>query len=158
MRTLIAYFSRFGNTKRVAQAIAETLKPAGDIRATSIDQLTASDFAGVDLVVMGSPTHAFSVPEAVRTVLVALPPGILAGKSVAAFDTTVKVWPLRRMRASPKVLRQLCRLGGKPVAQPETFFIRTSSTQQPGEVNLLLEGEIGRTQEWANQMLRQLQA
>jgi flavodoxin len=156
MRTLIAYFSKFGNTRRVAQAIAETLKRAGETRVIGIDQLAASDFAGVDLVVMGSPTHAFSVPQTVRSVLTALPPGILTGKSVAAFDTTVKVWPLRLMRASAKLIHQLRRLGGKPAAHPQTFFVRISSTRQPGETNLLLDGQIECAQEWAGQILKQL--
>ena len=157
MKTLIVYFSKFGNTKRVAQVIAETLKSAGEARVVSIDQLTASDFEGVDLVVVGSPTHAFSVPQTVRSVLTALPPGILSGKSVAAFDTTVRPWPLRLMRASPKLLRQLRQLGGKPIAPPQTFFVRTSSTRQPGEVNLLLASQIERAKEWAAQILSQLQ-
>ena len=156
MKILIVYFSKFGNTRRVAQTMAEAMKPAGDVRVTSIDQLAASDFEGVDLVVLGSPTHAFSVPPAVRSALAGLPAGILAGKSVAAFDTTVRLWPLRLMRASPKLLRQLRGLGGQPVAQPETFFVKTSSAQQSGEVDLLLEGQIVRAKDWAGQILRQL--
>lgn len=153
MKMLLVYFSKFGNTRRVAQTMAEAMKSAGDVRVIGIDQLAASDFAGVDLVVLGSPTHAFSVPQTVRSALAALPPGILAGKSVAAFDTTVRPWPLRRMRASPKLLRQLRGLGGKPVAPPQTFFVRTSSTQQTGEVDLLLEGQIEQARQWAGEIL-----
>ena len=156
MKTLIVYFSKFGNTRRVAQAVAEAMKSANDVRVLSIDQLAASDFEGVDLVVLGSPTHAFTVPPAVRSALAALPPEILAGKSVAAFDTTVRLWPLRLMRASPKLLRQLSALGGRPVAPPQTFFVRTSGTQQPGETDLLLDGQIERANEWADQILRTL--
>ncbi len=153
MKTLIVYFSKFGNTRRVAQVVAESLKPAGETRVVSIDKLTASDFEGVDLVVVGSPTHAFTVPPIVRSALTALPAGILTGKSVAAFDTTVRLWPLRHMRASPKILRQLHMLGGKPIAPPETFFVRTSGTQQPAETNLLLEGQLDRAKEWAGHLL-----
>lgn len=156
MKVLIVYFSKFGNTRRVAQTMAEAMKSAGDVRVISIDQLAASDLEGMDLVVVGSPTHAFSVPQTVRSTLAALPPGILTGKSVAAFDTTVRLWPLRLMRASPKLLRQLRALGGKPVAQPNTFFVKTSSTQQAGEVDLLLEGQIEQAKEWAGQILGQL--
>ena len=158
MKTLIVYFSKFGNTEKVAQAIAEAMKQAGDARVVSIDQLTTSDFEGVDLAVMGSPTHGFTVPENVRAALAALPPGILAGKSVAAFDTTVRPWPLRFFRASPKLLRQLSQLGGKPVARPQTFFVQTRSTQGAGDRDLLLEGQVERAQEWAGQILRQLKA
>ncbi len=158
MKTLIVYFSKFGNTRRIAQAIAETMKQAGDARVISVDRLPAADFEGVDLVVLGSPTHGFTVPEAVRPALAALPAGILAGKSVAVFDTTVRPWPLRLFRAAPKLLRQLSQLGGKPIAQPQTFFVRTGSTQGTGERDLLLEGQLERAREWAAEILRLLKA
>jgi flavodoxin len=155
MKALIVYFSKFGNTRRVAEAVAETLKQAGDTRTVSIDKLAASDFKEVDLVVAGSPTHAFSVPQVVRAVFEALPQGTLAGKSVAAFDTTVRPWPLRHMRASPKLLRQLRRLGGTPIIRPQTFFVKTKGPQQPGEVDLLLEGQIEHARRWAGEILTQ---
>ena len=80
MKTLIVYFSKFGNTRKVAQTIAETMRQAGETHVVSIEQLAASDLEEVDLVVLGSPTHGFTVPEAVRSALAALPAGILAGK------------------------------------------------------------------------------
>ena len=153
MRTLIVYFTKFGNTRKLAEAMAETMRRAGDARAVSIDQLAASDFEGVDLVVMGSPTHGFTVPEAVRSILEAQPKGILADKSVAAFDTTVRLWPLRHLRASPKLLGHLSRLGGKPVAKPQTFFVQTKNPQKTGEIDLLLDGELERARKWAAQFL-----
>ncbi len=158
MRTLVVYFSKFGNTKKVAQAIAEALRQAGEARVVSLEQLAASDFEGVDLIVMGSPTHGFTVPEAVRSALAGLPAGILAGKSVAAFDTTVRPWPLRLFRAAPKLLRQLGQLGGKPVGRPQTFFVRTGSTQGTGERDLLLAGQLERAREWAAEILKQVKA
>jgi len=158
MKTLIVYFSKFGNTKRLAEAMAETMKSAGDVRVITMDQLGVPDLEGVELVVMGSPTHAFTVPESVRSALAALPLGILAGKSVAAFDTTVRPGPLRHFRAAPKLLRRLSQLGGKPVAQPQTFFVRTSGTQGTGARDLLLEGQIAQAQDWAGRILRQLKA
>jgi flavodoxin len=158
MRTLVVYFSKFGNTRRIAEAVAETLKQAGEVRTVSINRLAASDFEGVDLVVVGSPTHAFTVPPVVRSALTALPAGILTGKAVAAFDTTVRLWPLRYMRASPKILRQFRTLGGNPIAPPQTFFVRTSGTQQPAETDLLLAGQLDRARDWASQLLAQLRA
>ena len=79
MKTLVVYFSKFGNTRKLAEAIAERMRQAGETRVIGIDQLAASDFDGVDLVIMGSPTHAFSVPQEVRTVLDDLPLAILGG-------------------------------------------------------------------------------
>ncbi len=158
MRTLIVYFSKFGNTKKLAEIVAEAMKGAGGTRLISIDQLAASDFEGIDLVVMGTPTHGFTVPQEVRAVLDALPQGCLAGKSAAVFDTTVRAWPLRRMRASPKLLDQLSRLGGKPVAPPETFYVWARNPQKTGEIDLLREGELERARQWAAGLLDQSKA
>ena len=155
MKTLIVYFSKFGNTRKLAEAMAETLSPAGEARIVSIDRLAASDFDAANLVVMGSPTHAFTLPEAIRSVLNAQPLSILTGKSVAAFDTTVKLWPLRYLRASPKLLAHLIRLGGTPIAKPQTFFVQTKNPQKTGEIDLLGNGEIDRARQWANTILRQ---
>jgi len=153
MTSLIVYFSKFGNTRRLAVAMAEPLGRSGDVRVIPIDQLTPADFEGIDLVVMGTPTHAFSLPQTVAAILKTLPSGILAGKSVAAFDTTVKPWPFRHMRASPKLLRHLARLGGKPVAPPQTFFVQTKTPQKTGQIDLLLEGELDRARQWAGEVL-----
>lgn len=153
MTSLIVYFSKFGNTRRLAEAMAEPLGRSGAVCVVPIDQLAPSDLKGVDLVVMGTPTHAFSLPQAVAAILKTLSSGILAGKSVAAFDTTVKPWPFRHMRASPKLLRHLTRLGGKPVAQPQTFFVQTKTPQKTGQIDLLLEGELERALKWAGEVL-----
>jgi len=156
MKTLIVYFSKFGNTRRIAEAMVETMKQGGEVRVVNIDQLAASNLEGADLIIVGTPTHGFNVPEAVRSKLSELPAGILAGKSVAAFDTTVRPWPLRHFRAAPKLLRQLSQLGGKPVAHPQTFFVRTGSIRGTGERDLLLAGQIERAREWASEILKHL--
>ena len=153
MKTLIVYYSKFGNTRRVAETIAETMGQAGEARVVSIDQLVASDFESADLVVMGCPTHGFNVPQEVLAILEALPPRILTGKPVVAFDTTVRAWPLRRLRASPKLLDQLVRLGGTPVAPPQTIFVRARNPQKTGEIDLLREGELERARQWAGEVL-----
>ncbi|HSV99607.1 MAG TPA: hypothetical protein VLI39_05505 [Sedimentisphaerales bacterium] len=151
MRTVIVYFSKFGNTKR----LAETMTPAGEARAIDIDKLSPSDLESADLVVAGSPTHAFSIPQAVRTALGALPRSILTAKSVAAFDTTVQRWPFRSLRASPKLLARLTRLGGHPIAKPETFYVHMQNPDKTGNPNLLHHGELDRANTWATQIAEQ---
>lgn len=158
MNTLIVYFSKFGNTKKVAETIAETMTRAGDARVISIDQLTASDLDQVDLVVMGSPTHYQNLPKAVRSVLKTLPRGILVGKSVAAFDTSLKMWgPLMLLTAAHRLLTKLRKLGGKRVVGPETFLVEKSELRHDGEIDLLYDGEIERAKEWAVAILKKLE-
>jgi flavodoxin len=158
MKTLIVYFSKFGNTRRVAEAVAETLAPAGDARAISVGQLTVSDLQKVDLVVMGSPTHYQNLPKAVRPIFETLPRKILVGKSVAAFDTSRETWgPIMRLTVAHKLLSKLRRLGGKRVVPPETFLVKAGDSDRDGEIDLLYDGEIERAKEWAATILKWLE-
>ena len=147
MDTLVVYFSKFGNTRKVAEAIAERLKSEGPVRLVSMDRLTVSDLDGVDLVVMGSPTHRMNLPEAVRPVFETLPRRVLRGAPVAAFDTSYKLsaW-LARFTAAPKLAQKLRKLGGKRVVPPETFHVVESEGP-------LYDGEIERAKAWAELIL-----
>lgn len=152
MNTLIVCFSKFGNTRKVAEAIAEALESSGSVRVVRMDQLTASTLREVDLVVMGSPTHRMNLPEAVRPVFDTLPRRILRGTRVAAFDTSYKMsWWLARFTAARKLDRKLRKLGGKRVVPPETFHVE-------GREGPLYDGEIGRAKAWAESIVGQLAA
>ena len=161
MKTSVVYYSKFGNTKRVAQAIAQTLMRAGDARAISIDQFAPSNWKDVDLVVMGSPTHYQNVPKPVRPLFKTLPRRILTGKSVAVFDTSLEMWgPLMLLTAAHRLLPKLRKLGGKRIVPPETFLVeRGNDPQDDGETrqDILCEGEIERAEEWAVAILERLE-
>jgi len=150
MNALVVYFSKFGNTQKVAEAIAETLESAGSVRVLSLDQLTASDMKGVGLVVMGCPTHRMNLPEAMRPVFERLPKRILLDTPVAAFDTSYKMsWWLSHFTAAKRLARELRRLGGKRIVPPETFHVM----EKEGP---LYEGEIERARAWATSILARL--
>jgi flavodoxin len=161
MKTLIVYFSKFGNTQKVAEAIADTLVQAGEARVISIDELTASGLNEIDLLVVGSPTHYQNIPKAVREVLKKMPHKSLFGKSVAAFDTSIKMWgPVMLLTAAHRLRCLLRALGGKPLVPPKTFLVESSDLPQDaarGRVTLR-DGEIERAKAWADLMLRRLEA
>jgi hypothetical protein len=73
MRALVAYESMFGNTERVARAVAAGLRLEGvDVTVVDVADDQPVDLSVVDLVVVGAPTHGFSLsrpasrPDAVR--------------------------------------------------------------------------------------------
>ena len=68
MNARVVYFTKFGHTQKVAEAIAEVLSGQGSVRTLSVDELSADVLSGADLVVMGSPTHRMNLPEALRPV------------------------------------------------------------------------------------------
>jgi flavodoxin len=143
MNALVVYHSKFGNTQKVAEAIAEIFGSEGAVRVISTDGLTASDLTEANLVVMGTPTHRMNLPQAVRPVFEALPKRILRGIHVAAFDTSYQMSPiLARFTAAKKLAQKLRKLGGRRVVPPETFHV-------VGREGPLCDGEIERAREWA---------
>jgi flavodoxin len=147
MNSLVVYYSKFGNTRQVAEAIAETLESEGRVRVIPADRVTAGDLDGAHLVVMGTPTHRMNLPEEVRSTLDILPKGALRDAFVAAFDTSYKMSALlARFSAAPKLARKLRKLGGRRVAPAETFHVI-------GREGPLYDGEIERAREWAGILL-----
>jgi flavodoxin len=57
----VVYESMFGNTKSVARAVADGLSERFDVDLRDVSQAPASDIGPVDLIVVGGPTHAFSL-------------------------------------------------------------------------------------------------
>ncbi len=87
-KAAIIYESVYGNTKMVAEAIAEGLKDAG-VEATlhvlkGFDTATLKDY---DAVLVGSPNHAGGATMGIKGFIGKLGKLKLEGKWVAAFDT-----------------------------------------------------------------------
>jgi flavodoxin len=151
MNALVVYHSQFGNTRQVAEAVAGAFQRAGAARTLSAQLLTAAELEGVDLVVMGTPTHKMNLPEAIRPVFERLPGRCLRGVPIAAFDTSYEMSVLlTRFTAAKRVDKRLRKLGGKRLVPPETFHV------EHHHEGPLLDGEIQRAQRWAESMLRLL--
>ena len=79
MKKLVTYFSITGNTKKVAEAIYETLE--GDKEIKTIEDCPKLE--EYSLVFIGFPVHSHSVPYKVETFL----KNIEQGKNIALFST-----------------------------------------------------------------------
>jgi flavodoxin len=150
VETLIVYFSKYGNTRLVAERIGETIRAAnggnGSVRVIPLDQLVCDDLESADLVVMGTPTHKMDLPEAVRPVFERLPRMALLGKHVAAFDTSYKMSAfMARFTAANKLSKMLRKLGGKQVVPPRSFHV----IDREGP---LYEGELERAWAWVGDL------
>jgi flavodoxin-like protein len=157
-RALVVYESMFGNTRQVAQAVAEGLSASAAVAVVEVGAaLPLLD--DVDLLVVGAPTHAFGMSrpstrksaadQAVGEVVSA---GIglrewLDGldnrhptAQVAAFDTRMKA-ALLSGSAARRALSKLRRLGFAVAARPESFVVT-------GMRGPLRDGEIDRARRW----------
>lgn len=165
MRALVVYESMFGNTRDIASAVASGLQ---ETMPTDIVEVSGAPTAldeDISLVVVGSPTHAFSLPRpttredaATRTgrELVSTGSGLREWLSAlgrapspvgaAAFDTKADrpMLPGSAARAAHKRLR---RLRYRTVAAPESFFV----TDMTGP---LVDGELDRAHTWGREVGR----
>lgn len=150
MNAMVVFYSKFGHTRAVAEAIGDALAANGcTVHVQDAQKLTGADLAAIDLLVMGSPTHRMNLPPAVKTILAALPRRSLRRSArLAAFDTSYQLSPfLARFTAARTLARRLRRLGGKLAARPKTFIVLASEGP-------LADGEIDRARAWAETILQ----
>lgn len=167
MRAVIVYESMFGNTRRIAEAIAEGFGPGDVVRVLPVadldpDQEDAVD--GADLLVVGGPTHAHSMSRPSTRHAAAdaaarpgsgltLQPGAtghglrewldgLGGihTRAAAFDTRLDAPQMFTGRAAHRIERMLHHHGAFPIADAESFVVTKD--------NELCAGELDRAREW----------
>jgi hypothetical protein len=157
MNTLVVHESHWGNTRQVAQAVAAALP--GEVTCVDVGRAPLELPAEVDLLVVGGPTHAFSMSRAstrkdarakgaeqghedrgIREWLDALPPA--DGLAVAVFDTRadkVRHLPGSAAKAAVRVVRR--HHVGRLVGQ-ESFYVEDLAGP-------LVDGELERARDWA---------
>lgn len=155
MKAVVVYESYWGNTKKIAEAIAEGLGEGAVALPT--DQATGDALAGVDLIVAGAPLLGFSLPTEqmreglpaetskggpapdmshppLRDFIDALPNG--NGRS-ATFETRIWWSPGSAAKSAGKLLAAK---GYPPVAN-ERFLVT-------GRYGPLKDGELERARTW----------
>lgn len=156
MRALVVYDSVFGNTEQVAQAIGRALDSPEDVRVLRVGAVQPEQMAGLDLLIVGSPTRGFRPTPATTNWLKSIPDRSLQGVRVAAFDTRISIDDpktpgiLRFMvklfgYAAQPIANRLVKKGGTLAAPPEGFFVTASEGP-------LRDGELERAAGWARQI------
>jgi flavodoxin len=146
MNALVIYESQFGNTERIAQAIAQALGEYGVVRLEPIGKAGPAVLQSIDLLVLGSPTqHNEATPDMLAW-LDHIPPKILDGRPIAVFDTRYHMLKLFSGSAAHVIGKEVRKRGGRLIAPPESFFVA-------GRKGPLEAGEVERAAAWANLLL-----
>ncbi len=147
MKTLIVYDSVYGNTEKIARAIAAALTPSGEVKVLRPGELNPSELQSVDLLIVGSPTQGGRPTPATQDFLNKVSEPAIKGINVAAFDTRFSTKLVGIFGyAAGKIADSLKRKGGTLILSPEPFFVK--SRQGP-----LKDGELERAAGWAKRLL-----
>jgi len=156
MKALVIYESVFGNTEKVAQAIGAALGSPEEVPVIRVADARPEQLAGLDVLVVGSPTRAFRPMPSVSGFIKGLPTNALQGVRTAAFDTRISPADVNSAIlgffvrifgwAAEKIDKALVRKGGQQAAAPEGFYVL-------GSEGPLRDGELERAGEWAKGIL-----
>ena len=162
MNAIVMYESIYGNTRRVAEAIAEGLGGAPVVPVSDADDQVLAE---VDLLVAGGPTHMHGMTTSLSRKLAvdgaqedghadvepsaAEGPGLRGrlarldgnGRRAAAFDTRIDRSPALVGSAARGIARRLRHRGYELTAEPESFFVEDAEGP-------LAEGELDRARSW----------
>jgi len=157
LNIIIVYDSVFGNTEKIASAVAEAMRSAGEVKVVRVDEAVAEQVKTVDLLIAGSPTNGFMPTPAMQKFLNGLIDNECKGVKAAAFDTRVGgkdvglgVRMLVRVGgfAAPRMAAILRKKGFSMVVSPEGFLVKGKNNTWS-----IVEGEIERAAEWAKSVL-----
>lgn len=146
MKKLVLYDSLYGNTAKIAQAVATSISA----KALPLAEVRWEDVEKADMLVVGSPTQGGRPTAALQQFLETIPASSLRGKKVAAFDTRLGLadlnWALKLLvtiigYAAPKLANTLAEKGGELITPPVGFIVK-------GKEGPLAAGELERSLKW----------
>ena len=135
MESMVVYDSKFGNTRKVAEAIAGRWRTRGSVRLLSLDTIVPDDLGQLDLLLIGGPTQAHGMSARVRQFTDALSAASRVGTVIAVFDTRLRL-PRILSGSAAKTAATKLRQAGLNLAVPAVSFFVSGATPElePGEL------------------------
>lgn len=151
MNALVLYESKYGNTEKVAEAIALALQESLPTRLAAVAEIDdcAEALAGIQLLVVGGPTHRHGVSPVLRETLACLGGRALDGIRVATFDTRLHGPRVVTGSAAVRLARLLRHHGAFIVVPAASFLVESGEGPLDG-------GELEHAQAWAREVLQAL--
>ncbi len=155
MRIAIIYDSYFGNTKMIAETMAQTISNEHDVYLCHFDELNLDRLEQVELIVVGSPTRAFRHTKKISELIYNIIP-VKKIPNVAVFDTRIALEDIDNKMlafmakkfgyANDSMAKLISKRGLNLISRPGEFQVADS--QGP-----LKDGEIERAAQWINTVM-----
>ncbi len=151
MNSLVIYGSRHGNTRKLAEAIANELGRHGAAQLMAADKVPSNVPEQTELVVVGGPTEAHRMTQPMSELFDRLGRGALIGMNSAAFDTRLR-WPkFLSGSAGGGIVKKLEEAGANVLVPEMSFFVG-------GQLPVLEPGEVERAAAWAASLAAKLES
>ena len=146
MRSVVIFDTRFGNTEKVARALATGLAKTGvEALAVNVRDFDSSSLGGYDLICVGAPTEAFSASKPMKDFLSIAKLADLSDKHGFAFDT--KIQSRLSGSAAKFIEKHLESWNLRIIAPRESAIVSTTSGAGGVRGARLADGEEGRFEE-----------
>ncbi len=156
MKGIVVYDTSYGNTKKIAETIAETLRDSGTevdlFYVKDLKKLSAKDY---DFFVLGSPTKFGTMSFAVKFFLGKVKSEEWMNKPFAAFDTE-NPENVERARLENKEWSAAEKIAEKLREKKMNQLLPVLKALVLGQKGPLVEGEIERTKDYAMQLVMKL--
>ncbi len=145
MKALVLFDSNYGNTKVIAQVIADKLGEGS--KAIAVTDFNKEMLKGINLLVAGSPILAWRPSSNMRAFLSGLPKNQLSGLKAASFDTRIKSF--MSGEGSKKIASALEKAGADIISDSQAFLVK-------GAKGPLFEKEKEKAARWAESLKKQI--
>ena len=156
MKGIVVYDTSYGNTRKIAETIAETLRESGievdlfDVK--DVKKLSAKDY---DFLVLGSPSPFGTMSLAIRGFLGKVKGEEWINKPFAAFDTE-NPENIERSRIEKKEWSAAEKISEKLRDKKMNQLLPVLKALVFGQKGPLKEGEIDRTKDYARELTTKL--
>jgi flavodoxin len=142
-KALVVYYSMFGNTEKIANALAKGLEDGGvEVDVVKVEEVAMDKLSEYGLLCVGSPTQAWNAARPVKEFLEHLKSVQgLSGKKAFAFDT--------KMRS---------RLAGSGGGKIESKLKDSGFTIAKPHASAIVKGREGPLEEGAEETFKQIGA
>jgi menaquinone-dependent protoporphyrinogen IX oxidase len=156
MKGIVVFDTSYGNTKKIAETIAETLKESGiEVDLFSLKEVKKLNAKDYDFLVLGSPTKFGTMSFAMKGFLGKVKSEEWMNKPFAAFDTE-NPENIEKALAEKKEWSAAEKIAEKLIEKKMNQLLPVLKATVLGQKGPLQEGEIERTKDYAKELTAKL--
>ena len=154
MKVFVAYDTKYGNTKQVAENIMAGIKAVEGMEAAMgyVNEVNPADLAGYDALMLGAPNHMGRPSRTMKKFVDSLAEVDLKAKHVAVFGTYAG-----RERALDRAVKKLTKMAEKKL--PNLNIVSPwLSVRVNGVTGPVVDGELSKCVEFGKKIAEQLKS